>query len=131
MMEVDDSYDSDDDDGETNVAPYMEELSHKYLALTHGTVVEFTKEEGHVGLPATIAAALIAQTKTKSAGALALAGKPADEVGISVTRTVDPAAAAAASSSTSTMKQNEQADGEEGDEQNIMNNQQHCRRQQP
>jgi len=77
----DGAMDDDDDDNQAEkLAPYREELSHKYLAWTHGTVVEFTQEEGHVGLPFGIARALIEQ-----------AGDA-----ISVTRTVDPAGAATA-----------------------------------
>merc|ERR1712226_1668225 len=54
-----DLYDEEED--AEKLGAYMDELSHKYLALTHGTVVEFTQEEGQVGLPSPIAAALIAQ----------------------------------------------------------------------
>jgi Ubiquitin fusion degradation protein UFD1 len=74
--------DSDDDDDETSrnarSAAYLDELSHKYLAYTHGTVVEFTQDEGQVGLPRTISSALIAQIKNKTAP-------------VRVKRTVDPA----------------------------------------
>lgn len=56
-MEVDD--DSDDEEGENSKAAYVDEISHKYLSYTYATVVEFTQEEGHVGLPASIAAALL------------------------------------------------------------------------
>ena len=63
--------DDDDDDDETmqdesvednnhgSKAAYLDELGHKYISYTHGTVVEFTQEEGHVGLPAPLAAALL------------------------------------------------------------------------
>jgi Ubiquitin fusion degradation protein UFD1 len=72
----------DDDDNETRrnaqSVAYLEELRHKYIAYTHGTVVEFTQEEGQVGVPRTIASALIAQIKNKSVPAR-------------VKRTVDPA----------------------------------------
>jgi hypothetical protein len=53
---MEDEDDDDDDDGMREA--FVDELSHKYLAYTHGSVVEFTQEEGHVGLPATTAAAL-------------------------------------------------------------------------
>mmetsp|Transcript_27777 Transcript_27777/g.39746 ORF Transcript_27777/g.39746 Transcript_27777/m.39746 type:complete len:587 (-) Transcript_27777:159-1919(-) len=42
---------------------YLEELQHKYLAYTHCTVVEFTQEEGKVGLPQAIATALLTGQK--------------------------------------------------------------------
>ncbi|KAL7556242.1 hypothetical protein ACA910_017465 [Epithemia clementina (nom. ined.)] len=71
----DDDDEEEDEEDQPGTAAYIDELSHKYLALTHGTVVEFTQEEGFVGLPSTIAAALIAQAKGR----------------ITVTRTVDPA----------------------------------------
>ena len=38
---------------------YLEELSHKYLSYTHATVVEFTMEEGQVGLPEPVSSALL------------------------------------------------------------------------
>ncbi|GAX28593.1 hypothetical protein FisN_1Hh616 [Fistulifera solaris] len=55
---------SDDDgtegsDNELSHSIYLEELSQKYLAYTHGTVVEFTQEEGYAGLPESIATALL------------------------------------------------------------------------
>ncbi|EJK63723.1 hypothetical protein THAOC_15601 [Thalassiosira oceanica] len=50
--------DVDEDDDETVVQGYLDELRHRYLAYTHGTVVEFTQEEGCVGLPEPIARAL-------------------------------------------------------------------------
>lgn len=57
------STDSDEDDDERD-AFYTEELSHKYLAYTHGSVVEFTSEEGQVGIPRLIASALIRSSKS-------------------------------------------------------------------
>lgn len=65
--------DSDDEnDASNNKAAYLDELSHKYLSYTYATVVEFTQEEGHVGLPASIASRLLVD-------------------GIPSTKTVDPA----------------------------------------
>lgn len=57
----DDMSDDDDDDDENDErsALYLDELKHKYLAYTHCTVVEFTQEEGHVGIPRHIAQALL------------------------------------------------------------------------
>jgi Ubiquitin fusion degradation protein UFD1/UBX domain len=49
----------EDDDREELSCIYLEELEHRYLSYTHGTVVEFTQEEGHVGLPARVASALL------------------------------------------------------------------------
>lgn len=72
MMD-DEGYDSDE---ELSTAAYIDELSHKYLAYTQGSVVEFTQDEGHIGIPASIAAVLI---NCKD--------------GVPVTRTVDPAGA--------------------------------------
>mmetsp|Transcript_32677 Transcript_32677/g.48386 ORF Transcript_32677/g.48386 Transcript_32677/m.48386 type:complete len:499 (+) Transcript_32677:121-1617(+) len=56
----DDNYGSDEDDDD-NIArtAFLEELSCEYIAYAHGTVVEFTQEEGHIGLPSSIAAALL------------------------------------------------------------------------
>eukprot|EP00977_Amphora_coffeiformis_P004464 scaffold960_cov175-Amphora_coffeaeformis.AAC.2 len=63
-MEYDDDMDDEDDDTHDDnsmLEAFLDELSHKYLAFTHGSVVEFTQEEGHIGLPSTTAAALISQ----------------------------------------------------------------------
>lgn len=49
----------EDDDGKKEQTEYLEELSHKYISYSHATVVEFTQDEGHVGLPVSIAAALL------------------------------------------------------------------------
>lgn len=54
-----DSDNEDDSNGPASTEAYLDELAHKYIAYTHGTVVEFTQEEGHVGLPEPIAAALL------------------------------------------------------------------------
>ena len=66
-MAIDDE--SDEDEGENAKAAYVDEISHKYMSYTYATVVEFTQEEGHVGLPASIAAALLVDgvpsTRTK------------------------------------------------------------------
>ncbi len=65
---------------------YMAELSYRYLSYTHGTVVEFTEEEGHVGLPEPVAKALL-QRNIHS-----LVGGGGELVNIPVRRTVDAAA---------------------------------------
>ncbi|KAL9179902.1 hypothetical protein ACHAXT_007872 [Thalassiosira profunda] len=77
---------SDDESDDSYVEAYLAELSHRYLAFTHGTVVEFTQEEGCVGLPEPIARALL-QSNSHSLG-----GRKKD---IPVKRTVDPAKSAA------------------------------------
>ena len=59
---IDDAMEEDsdeDDDGKNEQTEYLDELSHKYIAYAYATVVEFTQDEGHVGLPASIAAALL------------------------------------------------------------------------
>jgi len=59
----DDGDDDDDDDDERQharaVEAYTDELSHRYLSYTHGTVVEFTEDEGGVGLPSSVSSALL------------------------------------------------------------------------
>lgn len=60
VQEDDDDTMSDDDEEDTQTSRiYLDELSHKYLCYTHATVVEFTQEDGHVGLPEPIATALL------------------------------------------------------------------------
>jgi hypothetical protein len=56
-----DDVENDDDDDEIQTEAYREELGWKYLAYTHGSVVEFTQDEGFVGLPEPIARALLMQ----------------------------------------------------------------------
>lgn len=72
---------SDDDENENDPRKlsdiYLEELNHKYTSFTYATVIEFTQEEGHIGLPSSIASKLLS-TPTKSTA-------------IPRTRTVDPA----------------------------------------
>eukprot|EP00538_Stauroneis_constricta_P000590 CAMPEP_0119550042 /NCGR_PEP_ID=MMETSP1352-20130426/3647_1 /TAXON_ID=265584 /ORGANISM="Stauroneis constricta, Strain CCMP1120" /LENGTH=557 /DNA_ID=CAMNT_0007595787 /DNA_START=55 /DNA_END=1728 /DNA_ORIENTATION=- len=87
-----DDSDSDDDGGdddneeELRQSVYLDEMAHKYLAYTHCTVVEFTQDEGHVGIPQPIAKALLDPLRRR-------AEDRSKE--IPATRTVDPAAAAA------------------------------------
>jgi hypothetical protein len=78
--------DSDSDDDEANeMEAFHDELSHKYLAYTHCTVVEFTQDEGHVGIPQMVARALLGRNNTSSSSS--------SDAPIPVKRTVDPAAA--------------------------------------
>ena len=64
-MEEEEEEDEDGGDGakekkpSQDTAAYLEELSHKYLSYTHATVVEFTMEEGQVGLPEPVSSALL------------------------------------------------------------------------
>ena len=58
--------DSDeDDDGMKKQTDYLEELSYKYVSYSHATVVEFTQDEGHIGLPVSIAAALLSPQRRR------------------------------------------------------------------
>lgn len=76
QMKPKEEEEQDDDGDETlETTAYLDELDHRYLAWTHATVVEFTQDEGFLGLPSAVAAVL-----TDSAR-----GVP-----IPVTRTVDP-----------------------------------------
>ena len=65
-MDDDDSDSESDDDVDAGAeTAYLDELDHKYLAYTHATVVEFTQEEGHVGLPEPIARVLLDAARRK------------------------------------------------------------------
>lgn len=88
MADSDEDDDYDDDDEADEMEAFQDELSHKYLAYTHCTVVEFTQDEGHVGIPQMAAKALLGRNNTNTEAAAI--------VPIPVKRTVDPAAAAAA-----------------------------------
>jgi len=83
--EDDDMSENDDEENfqDQQNALYLDELGHKYLAYTHCTVVEFTQEEGHVGIPRHIAQALL-DPKNRY-------GANTNGVGIAKTITVDPA----------------------------------------
>ena len=93
VMDVDSDDDDDDNDDDEEhaltekVAAYQHELQHKYLAFTYGTVVEFTQDEGHVGLPASIAQNLLQQANGNQSTAT-------NSTPVPTFRTVDPAAAA-------------------------------------
>ena len=76
-----DAMDDSDEEQEDDLTAYNDEMSSKYLAFTHCTVVEFTQDEGHVGIPQPIAKALLEPNKKNS-------GK------VPVKRTVDPAGSA-------------------------------------
>lgn len=81
-MELDDS----DDEVESSWREaYLDELSHRYVSYTHGTVVEFTQEDGCVGLPEPIAMALLVPN------AYSLVGNT-NASAIQTKRTEDPAA---------------------------------------
>ena len=68
---LDDLDDDDDDDSHKKLQKlkweeaYLEELSHEYVSYVYATVIEFTQEEGHIGLPQCMATALL-QPKFKS-----------------------------------------------------------------
>jgi hypothetical protein len=70
------------EDDENSKLAYLDELGHRYIAYTHGTVVEFTQDEGHVGLPGPMAAALLDPTRRHPQAGLA---------SIPARRTTDPA----------------------------------------
>jgi Ubiquitin fusion degradation protein UFD1 len=55
----DDDDDDDDDRNVTNTEAYLDELRYKYITYTHGTVIEFTQDEGCIGIPEPIAHALL------------------------------------------------------------------------
>jgi hypothetical protein len=115
MDDGDDDYDagggSDSDDGEEDEsarearsAAYLDELRHKYLAYTHGTVVEFSQEEGQVGLPRTVASALLSQIKSRG------------DVPVRAKRTVDPASRAATESVGTEGMEIERINGKDNDD---------------
>jgi hypothetical protein len=85
VMDVDDDDDTDDEDHQ----PYLDELGHKYIAYTYCTVIEFTQEDGCVGIPHRIASCLL-NPKNRHADIRHLE--------IPTTRTVDPASVSTAAS---------------------------------
>ncbi len=72
-----------------DMSHYMKELQqYQYLSYTHGTVIEFTQEEGYIGIPKAVAAALLTSSTTSP---------------VETTRTVDPATAVAQPAQDETM----------------------------
>mmetsp|Transcript_4987 Transcript_4987/g.10250 ORF Transcript_4987/g.10250 Transcript_4987/m.10250 type:complete len:675 (-) Transcript_4987:97-2121(-) len=104
MDEASDNDNDDEIDRNTYTQAYLDELSHLYLSYTHATVVEFTQEEGCVGLPEPIAKSLLQPNKHSLVGPEQRQGME-DTSDIPTKLTVDPAL-------NSTSKQSNQ----EGDE---------------
>ena len=78
----DNMMDSDDEGERDDKLPFLDELAHKYIAYTHCTVVEFTQDEGHVGIPRHVASALLDPKNRLKIFA---------DHTIPLTRTIDPA----------------------------------------
>ena len=94
----DDMMDEDDDDDEEQyqeqqMKPFLQELNRKYISYTHCTVVEFSQEEGNIGIPVRIAQALL-DPKNRHDGSTT-----SSEIKIPTTITVDPASSSSSSSS--------------------------------
>ena len=93
----DDMMDEDDDDEEQyqeqQMKPFLQELSRKYISYTHCTVVEFSQEEGNIGIPVRIDQALL-DPKNLHDGSTT-----SSEIKIPTTITVDPASSSSSSSS--------------------------------
>ena len=114
MDDSDDEMDDDDDDSQI-VEAYLDELSMKYISYTHGTVVEFTQEDNCVGLPESIARALL-QPNSHSLVESSLNGDKEKKIDIPVRRTVDPAAS---TTKTNPIEMNE----DDNDDMDVENNQ--------
>ena len=98
----DDMMDEDDDDEEQyqeqQMKPFLQELSRKYISYTHCTVVEFSQEEGNIGIPVRIAQALL-DPKNRHDGSTT-----SSEIKIPTTITVDPASSSSSSDVTNSEK---------------------------
>ncbi len=70
---------------------YLEELSYQYYTYTHATVVEFTQEEGCIGLPKSIASALLDPSRLSCHRKSSSMDHPSP-IQIPHSRTIDPAA---------------------------------------
>ena len=116
QQDMDDSDDDekDDDNDSQIVEAYLDELSMKYISYTHGTVVEFTQEENCVGLPESIARALL-QPNSHSLVESSFNDDKEKKIDIPVRRTVDPAA----SSKTKPIEMNE----DDNEDMDVDNNQ--------
>lgn len=78
---------SDDEDEKKEIEwkkAYIDELSHEYITYTYSTVVEFTQDEGCIGLPLSISTALLEPKDTQGIN---------KDLSIENKLSVDPAAA--------------------------------------
>jgi hypothetical protein len=88
ILDDDDDDDDDDEEREEMMKMYLDELSCEYVSYTYATVVEFSEDEGSIGLPASAAAALLNPS-----------GSGSGEIAIPIIEsrvTIDPAASALA-----------------------------------
>ena len=95
MSEDSDDDDSTSDETSAQIEAYLDELSYRYISYTHGTVVEFTQEDGCVGLPEPIARALLQQNPHS----LGRRDGSRNNSRIPIKRTVDPASTTTTTSS--------------------------------
>ncbi|OEU13326.1 hypothetical protein FRACYDRAFT_189024 [Fragilariopsis cylindrus CCMP1102] len=97
----DDMMDEVDDDEEQyqeqQMKPFLQELSRKYISYTHCTVVEFSQEEGNIGIPVRIAQALL-DPKNRHDGTTT-----SSEIKIPTTITVDPASSSSSDVTTTSI----------------------------
>jgi hypothetical protein len=100
IMSEDSDNDDDADETSTHIEAYLDELSHRYISYTHGTVVEFTQEDGCVGLPEPIARALLQQ----NSHSLGRGNERHNRIPIK--RTVDPASTSSLSPDNAVVKTN-------------------------
>lgn len=88
--EYHDAYADEEDDDQISQEKweqaYLEELAHEYISYVYATVIEFTQDEGYIGLPQSMAAALL-QPKLQST--------PTDGELLESKVTVDPASVSA------------------------------------
>ena len=108
----DDMMDEDDDDDEEQyqeqqMKPFLQELSRKYISYTHCTVVEFSQEEGNIGIPVRIAQALL-DPENRHDGRTT-----GSEIKIPTTITVDPASSSSDVTTTSIVASKDDSEKEE------------------
>ena len=107
-MDLEEEEEEEEDAIAHKMQPYLDELSYKYLSYTHCTVVEFTQDEGCIGIPTRIAQALLdpnnqhrrykqqedTATSTPATTSTSTIAATRTIVTIPTKRTIDPAVAA-------------------------------------
>lgn len=88
-MMVDD--DDEDENDEKWEQAYEDELSHEYISYVYATVIEFTQDEGYIGLPLCIATALLSPKNTNTNSEEGGSDSALSPMTIESKLTVDPA----------------------------------------
>lgn len=74
-----------------NTEDYLDELANEYVSYTHAAVVEFTEEEGFIGLPINVASVLLARRLSPETGGIRTVESDINQQKVQSRLTSDPA----------------------------------------